>query len=182
MRSLFHAFLLCSLCLCCLQQAYGQRADTADLISVSLRIVGKGIPSYNRIPPYNKDTIPGYFAAATLTNKQDTTIHFWIMTCSWPVHNWVTSNDSIFFGFPGCDRNIPDRIDLSPHQSVDFYGLFETVNKRPLPKTVKLGFIYFASFNDIWESLHQRNISENLKVYWSGPVRIADNLYRYQVN
>jgi hypothetical protein len=177
MKPLFNAFLLPGLFMCCIQQGYGQKADTLHLISVSLRIIGKGTPQYP------KDASPGYFALATLTNNQDTAIHFWIMTCSWYAHNWLSSNDSIhFFGSPVCDRNIPDRINLIPHQSMDFYGLLEPRNNKPLPKTVKLGFIYFASFNDIYDFLHGRNNPENLKIYWGNQARIRDNLYSYHMN
>jgi hypothetical protein len=176
MRSITHAFLLFGMCLCCLKQGYGQRVDSVDLISISLRIVGKGTPSYGR------DTIPGYFALATLTNTQDTTIHFWVMSCSWPAHNFITSNDSIYFWIPGCDRNIPDKIVLLPHHSVDFYGLFEPSNKKPLPMTVKLGFLYFDSFEDLLDYIVGRNRHQNFNVHWSNSVNIADPLYRYRVN
>jgi hypothetical protein len=177
MRPLFNAFLLPGLFMCCIQQGYGQKADTVDLISVSLRIVGKGTPQYP------KDASPGYFALATLTNNLDTAIHFWIMTCSWYAHNWISSNDSIhFFGSPVCDRNITDRINLLPHQSMDFYGLFELRDNKPLPEMVKLGFIYFTSSDDIEDYLRGRNNPENFKIYWSNQAKIRDNLYSYQLD
>lgn len=179
MKPLFNAFLLPGLFLCCIQQGYGQKADSPDLISVSLHIVGKGTPSYtwNR-----KDTIPGYFALATLTNNQDTIIHFCIMTCSWPVHNWIPGNDSIYFWIPGCDRNLPQRINLLPHHSMDFYGLFKPRNDKPLPDMVKLGFIYFTSSDDLEDYLRGRNNPENLKIYWSNQAIIKDNLYSYHLD
>lgn len=162
--------------MCCIQQGYGQKADTVDLISVSLGIVGQGTADYI------KSAGSGYFALATLTNKQDTTIHFWIMSCSWPIENFVSSSDSINFAWAGCDHNTPDEIDLLPHRSIHFYGLIESKNKNLLLQTIKLGFIYFANFSDFWDSRHRRDKPKNLKIYWSNQAKIIYDLYSYQLD
>ena len=177
-RPVTPALLLALFCFVHLPQGYGQKADTAELISVSLKIVGKGTPIYAT----PRDTAPGYFALVTVTNRQDTTIHFWVMSCSWAIDNFVTSSDSIRFWYPGCDHNIPDNIDLLPHHSVDFYGCFKPSKKVPLPRTVKLGLIYVNRQWDLWDYIAGKKALQQFAVYWSNSVRIVDNLYQYRVN
>jgi hypothetical protein len=117
---------------------------------------------------------------ATVTNKQDTAIHFWVMTCSWPSENWVSSNDSVFCAYPGCDSNFPIQIDLLPHQSLNFYGILAHTVKTSFPKIVKLGFRYFTRGDALFETSAQtRNAAAAL--FWSNEVELRDNLFKFQM-
>lgn len=156
------------------QHVYSQKKDTADLVSVALHIIAEGTTKYY------KDNGSGFFAMVSVTNNQDTAISFWIMTCSWPDVNWVTSSDSVYFGSHGCDSNFPERIELLPHKSINFYGVFTRLGKKPIGRKVKLGFIYFSSFNDIFEASAERSKLKNFKKYWSNQVLLEDNLFNYQ--
>ena len=167
-------FVSISLILILYQKGYSQKPDNTDLISVTLRIVAEGNTQYY------KENNSGYFAIATVTNIQDTTISFWIMTCSWPDVNWVASSDSVYFGSHGCDSNFPEKVELLPHKSINFYGVFTKLSKKPMGKSVKLGFVYFNSFNDIFEASAERSKIKNFRKYWSNQVVLEDNLFKYQ--
>lgn len=47
-------------------------------------------------------------------------------------------------------------------------------------KSVKLGFVYFNSFNDIFEASAERSKIKNFRKYWSNQVVLEDNLFKYQ--
>lgn len=156
------------------EQGYSQKADTVNLISVSLHIVAEGMT------PYFKNVSPGYFVMVTIANLQDTSIHFWIMNCSWPNVNWVTNNDSVYFGYPECDNNFPIKIELLPHRALDFYGIFSGSEKKLEGKKVRMGFVYFTNFHDIFEASARRSKIRDYKKYWSNEVKVEDNLFKYQ--
>jgi hypothetical protein len=65
---------------------------------------------------------------------------------------------------------------------MDFYGLFEPRDNKPLPEMVKLGFIYFTSSDDFEDYLRGRKNPENLKIYWGNQAKIRDNLYSYHLD
>ena len=158
-------------------QGFAQETVPKPLISVSVQIVGMGT-----VPTYNHNTTTGYFTEATVTNLQDTTIVFWIMSCGWPYENWLASNDSVNCGSFGCDNNIPDDIHLPPHHSIHFYTLLWPSANKPLCKKVKLGFRYYAKFADIMNCSNQRIKAMPPRLYWSNEVEIKDNLFQYQTD
>lgn len=168
--------MVLSLLLALHRPADAQKEDSTDLVSVTLHLVGKGTTEYANA----KDWGPGYFTMATVSNTQDTTIHFYIMTCSWPGDNWVVSNDSVIFWYPGCDSNFPERIELLPHQSIHFYGILFYSRKKPVSKNVKLGFIYYKNFNNLFSWSGQERKMGEFKKYWSNAVELKDNLLDYQ--
>jgi hypothetical protein len=150
-------------------QGYSQKPDTARKISVTLNIIGYGSTDYF------KEKEAGYFAMATVTNNEDTAISFVIMECSWARDNWVASNNSIFFGDRGCDANSPIRIKLLPHKSINFYGVIRIVNKGAANKKIRLGFLYYTSFNNLLDAK-----SKSYRKYWSNDVNLEDNLFKYR--
>src|SRR5580658_11135301 len=135
---------------CCVaQKGSAQNTNEKAFISVSLQIIGKGtVRAYQDATGSHNDT--GYFTVATVTNQQDTTIAFWIMSCGWPWANWLTSNDSVYCGNFGCDSNVPGDIRLKPHQSIHFYGLLWRRGQKPFCRKVKLGFKYYRDLIDLW--------------------------------
>ena len=158
-------------CLC--QPLFSQKDDSKDLITVDLRIVAQGA-SHNF-----KDTKSGYFAIATITNSQDTTINFWIMNCSWPRDNWVTSNSIVYFESPGCDNNSVIRVELLPHKKIDFYGVLQGSDKKLSNNKVRLGFLYFSKFKDLFNPLGRDELKQ-VKKYWSNEVQLEDTLFTYR--
>ncbi|HEY4831701.1 MAG TPA: hypothetical protein VIH61_03980 [Waddliaceae bacterium] len=158
------------------QKGPAQNTDAKTLVSVSLQIIGKGT-----VATFNQD-VAGYFTMATVTNQQDTTIVFWIMSCGWPLENWVTSNDSVYRGNFGCDSNIPEDIRFKPHQSIHFYGLLRRSGQKPFCRKVKLGFQYYTRPFDLFHFPNQKIKPAPPTVYWSNEVEIKDNLFQFEID
>lgn len=118
----FHAAVLGFALLCgTVLEGHAQRADTGILVSVSIRLIGQGATTTLY------QNISGYYLMASVTDRQDTAITFWIMSCGWPYSNWVTNNDSAHVGWQGCDGNIPIEIHLLPGYSI---SLSQSKTKR----------------------------------------------------
>jgi hypothetical protein len=158
------------------QKGSAQNADAKALVYVSLQIIGKGTAGTF------KQDVTGYFTIATVTNQQDTTIVFWIMSCGWPLENWVTSNDSVYCGNFGCDKNFPEDIRLKAHQSIHFYGLLRRSGQKPLCRKVKLGFQYYTRLFDLLHFPNQKIKPAPPTIYWSNEVEIKDNLFQFQID
>jgi hypothetical protein len=118
---------------------------------------------------------------ATVTNQQDTTIVFWIMSCGWPAENWVTSNDSVSCDNSVCYSNYPIDIRLKPHQSIHFYSLLTRSGQKPFCRKVKLGFQYYTRPSDLFTPRNQKTKPASPAVYWSNEVEIEDNLFQFQI-
>jgi hypothetical protein len=170
-----YAFLFLTFLCCSAQNGSAQNTDAKALVSVSLHIIGKGT-----VGTANQET--GYFTMATVTNQQDTPVVFWIMSCGWPVENWVTSNDSVHCSYFGCDSNIPEDVRLKPHQSIHFYGLLTRARQKPFCRKVKLGFNYYTRLFDLFNFPNQKIKPAPPAVYWSNEVEIKDNLFQYQID
>jgi hypothetical protein len=170
-----YAFLFLTFLCCSAQKGSAQNMDAKALVSVSLHIIGKGT-----VGTLNQET--GYFTMATVTNQQDTPIVFWIMSCGWPVENWVTSNDSVRCSYFGCDSNIPEDIRLKPRQSIHFYGLLTRARQKPFCRKVKLGFQYYRDLVDLWHFPNSKIKPAPPTVYWSNEVEIKNNLFQYQID
>jgi hypothetical protein len=171
-----YAFLFLTFLCCAVQKGFAQNTDAKALVSVSLQIVGEGpVGTSNQ-----NDT--GYFAMATVTNQQDTTIVFWIMSCSW-AENWVTTSDSVDYrGNVVCYSNYPIDIRLKPHQSIHFYGLLTRSGQKPFCRKVRLGFRYYTRASDLFPSRNQKTKPAPPDVYWSNEVEIRDNLFQFQID
>jgi hypothetical protein len=158
---------------------YSQGSKNKQLVSVTLDIVGKGAPAICA----NADTSDYYFVTVNVLNMQDTTITFYIMDCSWPMDAFVIKSDSIAFRFcfSGCDNNIPERISLPKTKSVQFYGTIKSWKKSSSIARIKVGFRYFPTFNDIWNSDGSQGRRNLNKIVWSNEVELKDYLYSYEI-
>jgi len=175
LRCTDYAFLFLTFLCCAAQKGSAQNTDDKTLVSVSLQIIGKGT-----VGTFYKET--GYFTMATVTNQQDTPIVFWIMSCGWPVENWVTSNDSVHCYYFGCDSNFPEDIRLKPHQSIHFYGFLKHTGQKPFCRKVKLGFRYYVGMMDLLNLPNRKIKPAPPTVYWSNEVDIKDNLFQFQID
>jgi len=154
--------------------SYSQSGKKSDPVAISLEIIGKGTTDYY------KESANGYFASATVTNTRDTTIRFWVMSCSWPGVNFLSSNNSVYFIHRGCDNNSPDLIELAPGKSVSFYGIFTGEAKSFAGKKVSVGFVYFDNMKDLSEAASSKEQVKKFKTYWSNSVELEDNLFTYK--
>ena len=156
------------------QCGYSQSKKNTDIISVQLSVIGEGKHTY-----LTKDDFSYFFTTATIFNNQDTAVKFWVMNCSWPVDNWVVDNDSVVFAFQGCDNNTATEIKLLPHSKITFNGLLKSKINNSKDKFVKVGFIYFTSFKDIFENGGLKSSLNKHKKYWSNSVELVDNVNKY---
>ena len=154
---------------------YSQTSNNSALISVNLSIVGKGTPTLC------SDSSNYYFANLTISNTQDTTIRFWIMSCSWPIDNWLINNNAVSLRFCGCDSNIPVEVVLSPQKSIEFYSAIKYHRKDSSGVRIRAGFLYFTSARDIFNNAGTTSKNINRIKFWSNEVELKDNLYSYEI-
>ena len=162
-------------------------------ISVQLEITGKGYYQYGQDTKVRDD----YFSRVCITNHEDTTITFRIMSCSWWHQTLVFDTDSLEFSTGGCDKNIPVEVKLKPGKSIVFYPVFhdksiyrfahgyyvdsKKVAHPAFPaqgkdnKPVRIGFILMKNESlEPYVDLHK--YIKSGQVYWSNPVTL--NHYR----
>jgi hypothetical protein len=180
-RCASYIFLVLNFLCCVAQKGSAQNTNEKAFVSVFLQVIGEGTVRAYQDAKGNHD-VTGYFTMATVTNQQDTTIVFWIMSCGWPTANWITSNDSVYCGNFGCDSNVPGDIRLKPHQSIHFYGLLWRRGQKPFCRKVKLGFKYYRDLIDLWNFPNSKIKPAPPTVYWSNEVEIKDNLFQYQID
>jgi hypothetical protein len=117
-----------------------------------------------------------YFITIALTNTQDSSVHFRIMTCSWG-ESFITNNDSISVASQQCDSNFPETIEIKPHKSMKFFGKLRSTSKAK-PPNFKLGFIdlpykeFFASYS--------KEDKKKYRTFWSNIVILESQLNNYK--
>jgi len=78
----------------------------------------------------------------SLENNTDSTIHFWMYTCSWD-RNFITNYQNIsIIGTLECPRNFPKLFDIEVNSRMNFDGLLAIDDTFDLNKMIKIGFIY----------------------------------------
>jgi hypothetical protein len=179
MNSPISRIILITVALFVFAKAYSQYNRNQELISVILDVGGIGTPKSCN----DWDTSAYYFAKVSILNTQDTTIHFWIISCSWPMTILTTNIDSVFFSpcFNGCDRDDLDEITLLPKKAVQFYCTIPYNNKSTTISTIKAGFRYFTNPEDLWDFDKTRDKKKVFKTFWSDEVELKDKMYSYEV-
>jgi len=153
-----------------------QSKEVNGEVTVRLEIVSKGNTDYF------KQKEEGYFVRASVSNIQDTTISFVIMSCSWPAANWKTNNKSIYVKAVECDANSPERISLKPKQSITFYGFIIGAKGKSEGEKFRLAFLYYNKFEDLLDVMRTSKQKEGPKEFWSNEVRLEDNIFTYKVD
>ena len=146
------------------------------LFSVKIDLVAA---DYSNVKPVPKTK---FYGVATVSNIQDTSLSFYILSCGWPRKNWVSMDDSISYEHIGCDNNFPDRITLQPNQSIKFKVV---INNRHVQwngsNPIQMGFIYFKTEKELSDrSMAQKSIPDS-KVFWSNPFFFDDVRITYKV-
>ncbi len=158
---------------------YSQDSKNKQVLSVTLDIVGKGAPTTCA----KVDTSDYYFATVNVLNTQDTAVSIWVFSCSWPMDAFAIHSQSIAFTFcfSGCDHNVPKKISIPPKRSVQFYGTIISWKKDTSIARIKVGFRYFRTFNDLWNSDRSKESQKLYTMIWSNEVELKDNLYSYEI-
>jgi len=120
-----------------------------------------------------------YDISIAIFNLSNTTVAFWMMTCSWH-DNFLINNDYICFCSWGCDKNFPTLIKLKPNYSL---VLKASVCKwpndpRPNNSTTRFGLNYIDSikcknYNEYNETMS--DLSKWDRIIWSNPLYLQDN-------
>ena len=115
-----------------------------------------------------------------LTNKSDTTIYFWEMSCSWQ-DNWRFNTDSVFLYSAGCDHNTPILRKLNPGQKIKYIGILcSTLKHKALNiNHIQLGFVLIKEneFNIEKDSFHTiltAKSKERNRFLWCAPFKMGN--------
>lgn len=90
-----------------------------------------------------------YSVNMDLVNNTDSTIRFWVMSCSWQ-DNWIFNIDSVVFYSEGCDKNYPIITEIKPRHKITYNGVIHCVDRLKLNKETKIksGFVLIKE-NDV---------------------------------
>lgn len=152
---------------------YSQSDQKQDLVTVRLSVVGQGIGYGLR---NDKDQQECFFALATVTNLQDTAIHFYTSTCSWQIINWMTNSKNVFLKFLDCDAQQIETIILEPKQTIEFNIALSLRDKKSKTDSVKLGFVYSTDGVNVFDKKNPK-----LPVFWSNEVKLFNAVNTYQI-
>jgi len=165
-------------------QAFSQNKKKLDLVSVSAEIVGKGNHTSLAINS-SCDGISdssNYFTLLSITNNQDTAIHFVTMLCSWE-GNWTSDNDSILLYHPCCDMNFPIEIKLEPHKSVKFYGLLRARYNKDVIGKFRLGVTLPNLDISAGTFYHSKFLTalKQQQIHWSNELKLEDHIFGFKI-
>ncbi|RYY54321.1 MAG: hypothetical protein EOO09_14690 [Chitinophagaceae bacterium] len=156
-----------------------QQTDHQRLVSIKAEITGRGVPAVCA----KIDTTAYYFTKASIVNLQDSSIAFFIMSCSWPMDGFAIQGDSVGVEscFRGCDHNVPEKIVLAKGQSVEFNFTIKSWKRSSAISNLRIGFRLYKTIEDIWyfEGVGKK---ANRYLIWSNEVKLQDKLYTYEVN
>lgn len=159
-----------------INNCYSQAHDKTELVSVKSYIVAKGKHEDLYKNGIKKDY---YFLLVRITNQQDTTVPFYIMSGSWTIDNFEINNDSIKLVFFGNDVNTPTRIILKAHQSIIFNVMAEALSEKITIPQFRVGF-HFTDIRDNYIRKDQK-YSKNAKRFWSNEMKLEDPGIKYEV-
>jgi len=152
------------------------RKDKSLKVSVKMEITGKGYYQYGKDTRVRED----YFSKISLTNQEDTTLTFWMMSCSWWEETLIFDRDSMEFSASGCDKNIPVKVALKPGKSLIVYPVIHANSKKI--NQVRIGFVLMKE-EELNNHFADRATFLKIKnVYWSNPVSLEyrNNGYRME--
>jgi hypothetical protein len=158
---------------------YSQDSKNKQVLSVTLDVAGKGAPTYcAKVGKHDY-----YFATVNVLNTQDTTVSIFILNCSWTFDGFVINNDSMELSScnVGCDHNVPEKISIPPKRSVQFYNTISSWKKDSSIARIKVGFKYFRTGNDLWNSDGSKKSQKLYTMIWSNEVELKDRLYSYEI-
>ena len=147
----------------------GAQNQYRKCLKVNIDVIGKINPSF-----VNEKEGEFYSVKISLVNKTDSTLRFWVMSCSWQ-DNWVFNSNDIIFYRDNCLKNIMKVKELAPNGILTYTGVLAVrtnqISKRL--KNLRLGFIFvrenefsYLSKMDYHKILLEQK-DENRDVFWS---------------
>jgi len=146
-------------------------------ISVKMEITGRGYYQYGQDTKVRDD----YFSRVSITNHEDSTISFWMMSCQWMFDVMKFNQDSLDFSIGNCTKNIPVKVELNPGKSIIFYPVFTDISKKRfyqvysnIPrnnKQIRMGFILLKNKSKDRNGEPPEFVRSG-NTYWSNPVSL----------
>ena len=170
----------------CVYVSYHPKPQTTN-VSVKMEITGRGYFQYGRDTKVRDD----YFGRVCITNHENTTLTFWMMSCSWWMQTLIFDTDSIEFSGCGCDKNIPVKVELKPGKSIVFYPVFSDISKKRFHqvyssitrnnKQIKIGFNLMKNVSKDRNG-EPPELVKSGETYWSNPVSLDYWNNGYRIN
>ena len=146
-------------------------------ISVKMEITGRGYYQYGQDTKVRDD----YFSRVSITNHEDSTISFWMMSCQWMFDVMKFNQDSLDFSIGNCTKNIPIKVELKPGKSIIFYPVFTDISKKRYHtyysdisrnnKQVRIGFNPMKNVSTDPNGEHPELVRSG-DTYWSNQVSL----------
>jgi CxxC motif-containing protein len=154
-----------------------KRKDKQLNISVKMEITGRGYYQYGQDTKVRDD----YFSRVCITNHEDSTISFWMMSCQWMFDVMKFNQDSLEFSIGNCTKDVPVKVELKPGKTIIFYPVFHDNSKkrfhpvysdRPINnKQIRIGFNLMKNVSTYPKGEHPELVSSG-DTYWSNPVSL----------
>ncbi len=113
-----------------------------------------------------------YSVNIDLINDTDSTVSFWLMSCSWQ-DNWIINSDSVRFYYQGCDSNFPELKQILSGQKLTFIGILQVLSplKTGIEKDFKIGFVEIKQHeylvNSDFRNVLLAKIKDKKDIIWS---------------
>ena len=114
-----------------------------------------------------------------LINDTDSTIHFWMMSCSW-MDNMRFSTAKAYLYLWGCDKNWPELCQIESGHKITYNGVLRIENASIIKnhKDIKLGFVLIREGETSGNSDFERVLSDKIKrkkdFIWSNAFKIKE--------
>jgi hypothetical protein len=103
-----------------------------------------------------------------ILNNSDSTIHFWLMKCSWE-DNFISNSKNILLLDHECDGNFPIRKTISANGKLQLDWMLRSLSNSPSPG--KLGFVIVRDYSPLQDGnffeIVALKASDNNNVIWS---------------
>ena len=113
-----------------------------------------------------------YSVNIDLINDTDSTVSFWLMSCSWQ-DNWIINSDSVRFYYQGCDSNFPELKQILSGQKLTFIGILQVLSplKIEIEKDFMIGFVEIKQHeylvNSDFRNVLIAKIKDKKDIIWS---------------
>jgi hypothetical protein len=158
-------------------------------VSVKLEITGRGYYQYGQDTKVRDD----FFSRVSVTNHEDSTIIFWMMSCSWMFDILKFNQDSLEFSIGNCTKDVPVKVELKPGKSIVFYPVFTDISKKRFHpvysdisinnKQIRIGFNLMKNVSKDPYGEQPQYIRPG-NIFWSNPVSLdyRNNKFRITEN
>jgi hypothetical protein len=115
-----------------------------------------------------------------LINDTDSTIHFWMMSCSWMDNMRFSTDKAYLYKWGGCNKNVPELKQIEPGQKITYNGItcIRNTSFFRSQNDVKLGFVLIRKGETSGNSDFERVLSDKIKskkdFIWSNAFKIKE--------